>query len=77
MVQIDTDRNHGLVLNEQLAHLHTENTQKKVSNITSDEDIMENNDMFGIKASLVTRFSNNAFFFQFLAQNLKIASEVM
>ena len=29
-------------LHEQLAHLHTGNTRKKVSNITSDEDTMEN-----------------------------------
>ena len=41
--QIDTDGNHGLVLHEQLAHLHTGNTQKKVSNIASDEDIMKIN----------------------------------
>ena len=32
-------------LHEQLAHLHTGNTQKKVSNIAPDEDIMENNIM--------------------------------
>ena len=44
--QVDTDRNHGLFLHEQLAHLQTGNTQKKVSNIASDEDIMENNYMF-------------------------------
>ena len=31
---------------EQLAHLHTGNTQKKVSNIASDEDIVENNYKF-------------------------------
>ena len=46
MAQVNTDRNHGLFLHEQLAHLHTENIQKKVSNIASDEDIMENNYMF-------------------------------
>ena len=34
-----------LWLYEQLAHLHVRNTQKKVSNIASDEDIMENNYM--------------------------------
>ena len=36
------DGNHGLFLHEQLAHLHTGNTQKKAPNIASDEDIMEN-----------------------------------
>ena len=44
--QVDSDGNHGLFLHEQLAHLNTGNTQKKVSNIASDEDIMENNIMF-------------------------------
>ena len=48
MVQVYTDGNHGLFLHEQLSHLHTRNTQKKVSNIASDEDIMENNYMFGM-----------------------------
>ena len=43
---VDTDCKHGLFLPEQLAHLHTGNTLKKVSNIASDEDIMENNYMF-------------------------------
>ena len=35
-------------LHEQLAHLHTGNTQTKLqsSNVASDEDIMENNFMF-------------------------------
>ena len=47
-VQVDTDKNHGLFLYEQLSHLHTRNTQKKISNIASDEDIMENNNMFGM-----------------------------
>ena len=28
--QVDTDGNHNLFLHEQLAHLHTGNTQKKV-----------------------------------------------
>ena len=37
-----------ILLHEQLAHLHTRNTHKKVSNIASDEDIMENNNMFVI-----------------------------
>ena len=44
--QVDSDGNHGLFLHEQLTHLHTGNTQKKVSNMTSDEDIMENDYMF-------------------------------
>ena len=43
MAQVDTDKNHGLSLHEQFAHFYTGNTQKKVSNIVSDEDIMENN----------------------------------
>ena len=46
MAQVDTDGSHGLFLHEQLTYIHTENTQKKVSNIASDEDIMENNYMF-------------------------------
>ena len=46
MAQVDTDGNHSLFLHEQLVHLHAGNTQKKVSNIASDEDIMENNYMF-------------------------------
>ena len=46
MVQVDADGDHGLFLHEQLVHLHTTNTQKKVSNIVSDEDIMENNYMY-------------------------------
>ena len=33
--QVDTDGNHGLFLQEQLADLHTGNTQKKVSHIES------------------------------------------
>ena len=48
MVQVDTDGNQGLFLHEQLAHLHTRNIQKKVSNIVLDENIMENNNMFGM-----------------------------
>ena len=40
--QVDTDGNHSLFLHEQLVYLHTGNKQKKVSNIASDEDIMEN-----------------------------------
>ena len=46
MAQVDADGNHGLFLHEQLLYLHTGNTQKKVSNIASDEDIMENNYVF-------------------------------
>ena len=48
-----TNRKHGLFLYEQLAHLHTGNTQKKVSNIASDEDIMENTYMFVILWNLI------------------------
>ena len=39
---VDTDGNHGLCQHEQLAHLYTGYTQKRVSNIASDEGIMEN-----------------------------------
>ena len=52
MPKVDTDGNHGLFLYDQLAHLHTGNTKKKVSNIVSDEDIMENNYMFVILSNL-------------------------
>ena len=62
MVQVDTDGNHRLFLHEQLAHLHTGNTQKKVSNIASDEDIMENNYMFGMLWNL--NVINNLIFLQ-------------
>ena len=41
MAQVDTDKNNGLFLHKQLAHLQAGNTQKKVSNIAS-QDIMEN-----------------------------------
>ena len=40
--------NHSLFLHEQLTHLHTGNTRKKVSKIASDEDIVENNYMYVI-----------------------------
>ena len=46
MAQVDTNGNHGLFLHDQLTHLHTGNTQEKVSNIATGEDIMENNYMF-------------------------------
>ena len=46
MAQVDSNGNHSLFLHEQLAHLNTGNTQKKVSNIASDENIMENNIIF-------------------------------
>ena len=45
MAHVQTNRNHSLFLHKQLAHLHSGNTQKKVANIASDEDIMENNYM--------------------------------
>ena len=48
MAQVDINRNHGLFLHEQLAHLHNANIQKKVSNIASDEDIMKKDYMFVI-----------------------------
>ena len=48
MAQVHTDGIHGLFLHEQLAHLHTGNTRKKVSNIASDEDIKEKYYMFVI-----------------------------
>ena len=41
-----TPGKHGLFLHEQIAHLHAGNTQQKVLKIVSDEDIIENNDMF-------------------------------
>ena len=53
MAQVDTDGKHGLFLHEQLAHLHTGNTQKKVSNRASGEDVMENNYMFVMLRNLI------------------------
>ena len=52
MAKVDTVRNHCLLLHEQLAHLHDGNTQKEVSNISSDEDILENNYMFVMLCNL-------------------------
>ena len=52
MAKVDTDRKHGLCFHEQPAHLHPGNTQKKVSSILSDEDIMENNYMFVMLCNL-------------------------
>ena len=72
--QVNTDGNHGLFLPE-LSHLHTGNTQKKVSNIASDEDIMENNYIFVMlwNLSVISHLIfPRCFFFFFLAQNLKI-----
>ena len=46
MAQVNTDENHRLFSHEQLTHLYTANRQKNVSNIASDEDIMENDYMF-------------------------------
>ena len=48
LAQVDTYGNHCLFLHEQLAHLHAGNTQRKVSHIASDEDIVENNYIFVI-----------------------------
>ena len=77
MLQIDTGENHSLFLDEQLTHLHTGNTQKKVSNIASDEDIMENNIMFVMlwNLSVISHLICPQCFFLFLAQNLKITEE--
>ena len=74
MAQVDTDANHGLFLHEQLAHLHTGNTQKKVLNTASDEDIMGNNHTFVILWNLrvISYLIFLQCFFLFLAQNLKI-----
>ena len=52
MAQFDTNGNHSLFLHEQLTHLHNANTQKKVSNIASDKDIMENDYMFVVLRNL-------------------------
>ena len=69
----------GIILHELLAHLPTDNTQKKISNIASDEDIMANNYI-----SYVMEFKGHQsldfptmLFFLLLAQNLKITEEVM
>ena len=43
MAQVDTDGNHSLFLNVQLAHLLTGNIHKKFSDIASYKDIIENN----------------------------------
>ena len=60
--------NHGLFLHEELAHLHTGNSQKKVSNIASDEVIMENNYMFtkswNLRVIYHLIFPQYIFFFQ-------------
>ena len=51
MARVHNNGNHGLFLHEQLAHFHTANTQNKVSNIASDEDVIENNYMFLMQCS--------------------------
>ena len=43
---LNTDGNHDLFLHEQLTHVHNANTQKRVSDIVSNEGIMENDYMF-------------------------------
>ena len=48
LAHVDNDGNHRLFLHEQLAHLHAGNTQRKVSHIASDKDIVENNCIFVI-----------------------------
>ena len=66
--QVDTNEKHVLFLHEQLAHLHTRNTQKKVSNIVPNEEIMENNYnnklfVMSWNLSLIShRYSHKAFF---------------
>ena len=57
-VEVNTEGNHSLFLHEQLAHLDTGNTQKKVSKIASDEDIMENNYMFVMLWNLSSQTNN-------------------
>ena len=67
--QVNTDGNHGLFLQEQLAHLRTGNTQKKVSNTASDEDVMGNNHMFvmlrNLRVIIHLIFPQCGFFFFF------------
>ena len=69
---MDTDGNDSPFLQEQLAHLHTGNTQKKVPNIASDEDIMENNYMFlmlwnlSVIHSLLGEHNQKIFFSNFM-----------
>ena len=67
MAQVDTDGKHGLFLHEQLAHLHTEHTQDETSNIASDVDIMENNNMFVMlwNLSVINHWIFPHFFFFF------------
>ena len=74
MAQVDIDGNHGLFLHEHLAHLHTGNTQKKLSNIASDEHNTENNYTFVMlwNLSIISQLIFPQCFFLFLGQNLKI-----
>ena len=70
MAQVDTDGNHGLFLHEQLAHLHTGSTQKKVSNIASGDDIMQINYVCYVmefKSHKSLDFPTIVFFFFFLS----------
>ena len=62
MAHVDTDGNYGLFLHEQLAHLHIGNAQKKVSNIASHKDIMENNYMLKFKRHQLLDFPTMHFF---------------
>ena len=61
-------------MSSSLIYLHTWNTQKKVSNIVSDEDIIENNYMFCMlwNLSVISHLIFPQCSFWFLAQNLKI-----
>ena len=52
MAQVYTNGNHSLFLHEQLTQLHTANTWRKLSNIASAEDIMQNDYMFVILFNL-------------------------
>ena len=64
----------------QLANLHTGNTQKKVANIASDEDIMENNYMFFMlyNLSVISHWIfPHCFFFFISGAKSKITLEAM
>ena len=67
MAHIETNGKHGLFLHEQLAHLHTENTQTKLQTVF-DEDIMENNDMFVMlwNLSVISHWIFPQYFFFFI-----------
>ena len=76
--QVDTNVKHGLFLFEQLAYLHTENTQTKLQTLRPMNTLWKIITCllcYGIfKESLIIGYSNAFFFFffLFLVQNLKI-----